>query len=422
MSVARFARHLALIALALTCPAAALPAARPFPDTGPRTLVFNDQLPGSMTATQWRFAARHYVGCQKMTRSWTRRMRRLNPGFLVLHYQLAVGTGPAQFVVGDQWTNDFAAVTRHEDWFLHDTAGHRLLQPAWNWYLMDIRFDGARPRTGFPDYWLRSAIQRMRENDDDGCFADSYTQDILMNQLRPTFSWFTHAEACQAEWLPHLNRYGAFCAAAFHRQPEQFYYLPNLGGLVTTWDRTTDLLVGDGGMNEGFCTPGPGHYYAPDDWKLQMTRVLTLAAARKIVLCQTGTDAANADLRWFIIGSYLLTRGHHSYLNMFQKSTLEWYPEYTLNLGAYEAEPKPNVDQYWVPEWKLYRRRFTRGMVLVNPSEAPATVIRLGAPYRVVSAIGGGAVPADGSPPGRLRSAVVTSLVVPAHSARVLLH
>ena len=315
-----------------------------------------------MTPAQWRFAATHYAGSQKMTRAWTERMRRLNPRFLMLHYQLAVGAGPAPFVAGNQWTNDFNRVTRHEDWFVHDDQGHRLLQPTWNWDVMDIRFNGDTPRTGFPEDRLKSAIARMRENEDDGCFADSYTQDILMNQTRPPFVWFTDPAACARDWLPQLNRYGAYCAAGFHRQPEKFYFLPNLGGLVTTWDHVTNLLVGDGGINEGFGAAGPGNYYSVDDWKLQMSRVLALAAAGKIVLCQTGTDRANLDHIWFIVGSYLLTKGRHSYLNMFQHSTLEWYPEITLVRATYAAEPRPDVSQYWDPQWKVDRRDFARGM------------------------------------------------------------
>ena len=59
-------------------------------------------------------------------------MRRLNPSFLMLHYQLAVGAGPAPFVDGEQWTNDFAKVTQHEPWFMHDEMGHRLLQRLLN--------------------------------------------------------------------------------------------------------------------------------------------------------------------------------------------------------------------------------------------------------------------------------------------------
>jgi hypothetical protein len=395
---------------------------RAFPETRDRIRVYADQLPSQMTDAQLRFAATHYVGSQKMTRMWTRRMRQLNPGFLMLHYQLAVGTGPALFVQGDSWVNDFPMVTTHEAWFLHDEAGHRLLQPTWNWYVMDIRFAGGHPMTGFPAYWLAAALKRMRDNENDGCFADSYTQDILMRQLRPAFSWFTDVEANKQNWLPHLNQYGAFCAEGFHQQPERFYYLPNLGGLVTTWDTKTDLFVGDGGMNEGFCASGPGEYLSDADWRLQMSRVLSLAARGKIVICQTATKADALDHRWFVVGAYLLTKGRYSYLNMFEKSSLEWYPEYTLDLGPYSAEPQPDVSAYWRPEWRVYRRDYARGMVLVNPDDAPVTISNLGKPFDLAGVRGGGAVGEDGRPPGSLTSETVTAVTIPGHSARVLLN
>jgi hypothetical protein len=397
-------------------------AARPFPDTRDKILVYADQLPSQMTDAQWRFAATHYVGSQKMTRTWVRRMRQLNPRFLMLHYQLAVGTGPALFVHGDQWVNDFSEVTTHEAWFLHDAARHRLLQPTWNWYVMDLRFADGKPTTGFPAYWLSTALQRMRDNEDDGCFADSYTQDILMNQLRPAFPWFTDAQANKTNWLPHLNRYGAFCADGFQRQPEKFYYLPNFGGLVSTWDTVTDLSVGDGGMNEGFCAPAPGDYLSDADWRLQMSRVLTLAARGKIVLCQTATKATDLDHRWFLVGAYLLTKGRHSYLNMFEKSSLEWYPEYTLDLGPYVEELKPDISAYWRPDWGVYRRDYARGMILVNPTAAPVTIPNLGKEYDLAVVQGGGAVGTDGKANGSLTTESVTSVTIPGHSARVLLN
>jgi hypothetical protein len=428
---------------------------RVFPDTRARIRVFADQLPARMSDAQWRFAATHYVGSQKAVRSWTRRMRRLNPSFLMLHYQLAVGTGPAAFVEGEEWTNDFHTVTQNESWFMHDDREHRLHQPAWDWDLMDLRFAGGRPRTGFPAYWLASALRRMRANENDGCFADSYTQDILMNQLQPSTRLFSDVETNKRSWLPHLNAYGAWCAAAFHREPERFYYLPNLGGLVTTWDTVTDLAVGDGGMNEGFAAPEPGKSYSDEDWKLQMSRVLELAARRKIVLCQTGIDPERLDHRWFVVGSYLLTKGHRSYLNMFEKSSLEWYPEYTLDLGPYLAEPgareparpgagtrepprrrgerggdegcrageegRPDVTAYWRADWKLFRRDYVRGIVLVNPTGSRVTVPELGQTYHLVTARGGGAVGGDGQAPGSLATRPVTSVTVPGHSARILM-
>lgn len=395
-------------------------ARRPFPDTRSRIRVFTDQLPTRLTDAQMRFISTHYVGTQKMPRSWTRQIRRLNPNFLVLHYQLAVGTGPAAFLHGEQWVNDFKDLTAHEDWFLHNAQGKRLHQTDWDWYVMDLRFNGDRPRTRFPDYWLRSALRRMRDNENDGTFADSYTQDILMNQLQPPHPWFQSAEECWKNWLPHLNRYGAYCAAGFHRQPERFYYLPNLGGLVTTWDRYTDYGVGDGGMNEGFCTPAPGNYYSEDDWKLQMSRLLSLASQKKILLCQTSVRADDLDHRWFVVGSYLLSKGPRSYLNMIDKSTFEWYPEYALDLGAYTEAPGQDVSTYWSPEWRVFRRDYEKGIVLVNPSASPVALPAHGK-YRRAHVEGGGAVGPEGKEPGRLITDSITSLTIPAHSARVLL-
>lgn len=395
-------------------------AARSFPDTHSKIAIFTDQLPGQMTDAQMRFAASHYVGTQKMPRSWTRKIRLLNPGFIVIHYQLALGTGPAAFLDGEQWTNDFSEVTRHEDWFLHDNAGRRLLQPAWNWYVMDIRFKDGKPTTGFPNYWVNSAVQRMRDNEDDGCFADSYTQDILVGQLKPSFEWFTSADANKKYWLPELNQFGAYCAAQFHRQPEKFYYLPNLGGLVTTWDRT-DYAIGDGGMNEGFCSSGPGQYNTVDDWKMEMTRMLKLAALNKILLCQTGTDPADGDQRWLVVGSYLLTKGPHSYLNLMHKSSLEWYPEYNLVLGSYKEDPPQDVATLWRADWRVFRRDYQKGMVLVNPSADPVTIPDLGGMFKLVSAHGGGAVTTDGLTSGSLDMTPVNHLTIPGHSARVLI-
>jgi len=396
-------------------------AARAFPDSRARILVFTDQLPGQMSEAQWKFAATHYVGTQKEATSWTRRMRTLNPAFLVLHYQLAVGNGPAPFRVGETWTNDFPMVTKHEGWFMHDAQGHRLHQKDWDWYVMDIRFRNGKPINAYPAYWVQSALDRMIINEDDGCFADSYTQDILMGQLQPASPLFSQADLNARDWLPNLNQFGAYCAAAFHRQPERFYYLPNLGGLVTSWDHVTNLLVGDGGMNEGFCASGPGNYFSDADWKLAMSRLLLLASHGKIILCQTGVDPANADYRWFLIGAFLLTKGPHSYLNMIHHSSLEWYPEYTLDLGRYKQAPQPDIQQYWDAAWGVYRRDYDRGIVLVNPSALPVSIPKLGASMTLISAEGGGAVPEGGRQPGSLSSHVVTSVTVPAHSARVLL-
>ena len=59
---------------------------RTFPDTTNGVFVFNDQLDtSSMSEAQYQFAASHYVGCQKISRDASGRIRTYNPNFLVLH-------------------------------------------------------------------------------------------------------------------------------------------------------------------------------------------------------------------------------------------------------------------------------------------------------------------------------------------------
>jgi hypothetical protein len=397
-------------------------AARSFPDTRDHILIFTDQLPGaaSLTEAQWRFIATHYVGTQKELVSWTRHIHTLNPKFITLHYQLAVGAGTSAFIEGDQWTNDFDLVTTHADWFLRDDSGSRISQNAYPWKVMDIRFRNGVPQSGWPDYWVSTATRRMRANQNDGVFADSATIDILFGQVTPPYRWFNDITACKNDWITSLDQYGTYCTNALHAQPEKFTYLPNLGGLITGWD-TTDYGFGDGGMNEGFALSHSGEYYAPDDWKLQMNRLLTLNRAGKILICQSYIQDRALDDRWFVVGSYLLIKGHKTYLNMFAGSTLSWYPEYAVALGPYREEPAADVSAYWQAAWGVYRRDYQHGFVLVNPSAAPVRISALGGTYKLVGTQGGGPVPATGEAPGTLTTTSVTSVLIPAHSARVLL-
>jgi len=75
----------------------------------------------------------------------------------------------------------------------------------------------------------------------------------------PLIPWFEFAANCTANWIPLLNAYGKYCHDAL--SAAGIYYIPNMGGLVTSWD-TTNYGIGDGAMNEGFCRISPNNYYA----------------------------------------------------------------------------------------------------------------------------------------------------------------
>ncbi len=127
-------------------------AARPWPDTRFQIVPFADQLPGSLTETQRWFAATYFVGTQKMLRSQIRQLRAYNPNFLCLHYQLAVGCGPAEFISGDAWVSDWSFVNAQTNWFLLNPTSARGHQTQWNWDVMDLRYTNGQPVTGFPAY------------------------------------------------------------------------------------------------------------------------------------------------------------------------------------------------------------------------------------------------------------------------------
>ncbi len=97
----------------------AVVAARDFPDTSNGIFVFDDQLDtGAMSEAQFAFAATHVVGTQKIVVSAVRRLRQINPNFLVLHYRLGPGTGP-------RVTLSLPPSDRHDAWWNRPSSARR---------------------------------------------------------------------------------------------------------------------------------------------------------------------------------------------------------------------------------------------------------------------------------------------------------
>ena len=410
-------------ALALLILATTVDAARPWPDTRFRIVPFADQLPSSLTEAQRRFAATNLAGTQKMLRSEIRALRAYNPNFLCLHYQLGVGCGAHDFVVGDVWTNDWALVNAQTGWFLRNASHQRVHQTDWNWDLMDIRYTNGAPATGFPAYWISNCVSRIRAAEDDGVFADSFTPDAYgFGQCNPSHPWLDDVGLCRSNWVPNLEQFGRAIRQTLEAPTNGFVFLPNLGGLVTGW-LDMDYGLGHGGMIEGFAFWGPGNYLDPADWALQMDRGMVLARGNKIVICQSYPGAGSAQERMFATASYLLIKGSATYLNLLASDAvaLEYYPEYTLDLGGARGALPAGINSLWNASWGVYRRDYTNGIVLVNPGDSTVNIASLGGTYWRVTTTGGGVVSTSGSYGGSVTATAVTSLSLPPVSAAVLL-
>jgi hypothetical protein len=124
--------------------------------------------------------------------------------------------------------------------------------------------------------------------------------------------------------------------------------------------------------------------------------------------------------RGFVLGSYLLTKGSHTFLNMWIGQEPQWFPEYGVDLGP-ALEPLPrNIDALRVGGG-LYVRAYAHGGVAVNPTDQSHR-LSWPRPVEQVVPVGGGAL--DSAAPTRgwgLRFKQVTSAEVPAHGAVIWL-
>ncbi len=398
--------------------------ARPWPDSSTGIVVFADQIPGTLNAVQREFAATHLAGTQKMLRDEIRALRVYNTNFLCLHYQLGVAQGPELFVIENAWSSDWAYVNTQSNWFMHNAASQRVYHTTWNWYLMDATYTNGVARTGWPNYWITTCLARIRSAEDDAVFADSLTQDAYaFGYCNPTHEWIESINLCRSNWIPALHAFSSNVVSAFDADGAGFLFLPNLGGMITSWD-TTDFGLGHGGMIEGFCYWASGNYFDPDDWRLQMERTLALVRSNKTVIAQTYPDTSDYSGRMFATASYLLIKGSRTYLCMLTSGevNIEYYPEYTISLGLAASNAPPALTNLWYAPWQVYRRNYERGLVLVNPGDSPVSVPDLGTNYLRVSASGGGLVDAAGSYGGALSYTPVTGLVLAAYSGVVLMN
>lgn len=397
----------ALVALAaLGAPPVAW-ALRPIPNTSAAVHVWDDQLPDSMTDAQVRFVASHVDGTQKVSLQTAERLRAISPGFLVLHYRLAIGDGPVPFRIGDRWASDYASVTRHESWFWH-LDGRRVFQTQWGWYLMN-------PDSGWRAYWARRVLYEASLLGDDGVFADSLSvpQYLGADSFTPPLQYFVG----EAAWTARIDRFMRYEERRLHGK---LWFIPNAGSWITTRDRT-NYTIPDGVMIEGFAEGGSASFYALGDWRLQMNRALRLVRRGKVLIAQSYLSAADPRARGFVLGSYLLIKGSHTFVNMDIGSQAQWFPEYGVDLGPALAPPPASIDALRTARG-LYVRRYARGLVAVNPDDR-SHVLVLAGPARRVDPVGGGVLDARAATRGwGLRLVPVRRRVVlAAHSGLVLI-
>jgi hypothetical protein len=386
--------RLALVcALILAAPASAL--TKPAPTTD-AIRVFSDQLPDGLSPGLLDFAATHYAGAQKLGASLTAAFKVRNPSFFMIQYRLGLGLGRAtQLRFGDTWRPEWPAHPQSR-WF-YRYKGSRVFQKTWGWYLMNPDDRSWRA------YYVAQLRKQVATTHADGAFLDStsvpnaFGADTFTPKLPPIdvpweLGWTKRIE----RWLPYVQR----------RLGKPV--VVNAGSWVTTRDATS-YAGAAGVMIEGFATG-----LAPADWELELTRALGLVRRDKIVICQSYPDPADVQARMFDLGSYLLIKGAHTYVNFGEGIRVTWFPEYDLDLGAALDPPGLRRDQ------GAFVRRFARGLVVVNPGDSKV-VYALQRQMDFYAPGPGGAVPDSGRFSGTDYRLPVSTFTLDAGEAAVLL-
>jgi hypothetical protein len=377
--------------------------------------VIEDQLALLAPSAEVTFAATHADGTQKQTSNLNQLYTSINPNWYLLHYQLGTGQSHFLYIINNAWTQDFdpalpnfvnnppagpGGVTSHEDWFEHSdgsldpsTTGNRLVNNE-ALYMMNIDSPGWR------NYQTTTLVQNMVATGAQGVFADSFGG--------PTFGYFIHQGDKRYDyggpipgpadpslwpngetWLQKAANYISYIQGQLTAAGEALYgpgggfaYVPNGGSLNTGW-ADIDYSASKGLFAEAFAVSGQP--ITGGDWNLSMDRALRITTtsdpgnADRLFIMQpypwaTPDSAEGLRQRGWALGSYLLLKGDHTYINMLGAPTssgLEWYPEYQVNLGA-PQDPggmPTTVAGYYDPASGLYRRFFEHGIVLVNNTD-----------------------------------------------------
>jgi len=461
--------------MAQICPGSS--SGRCFPVTTNGIYTYSDQVEMSTSAgvtdAQIQFFANNFVGGQKQTATQVATLRGYNSNFMMLHYRLAemLGYGscdsngnptansPLTIVDtpsgdwGIEWpwadnTDNPQTVTtpypggspEESSWYAGvnaPIAGDPNVYGTSPWvydcsmqhYLMNI---ADLSSTGWPAYYSGLVLQELADNNDDGVFADSFSVPNEWGTWTPSLPGLD--TTFEQTWSTNMHNYtdyimGNPIGSPIYSNPNalsgNYLWIPNVGSWTVTRD-ITDYTNVDGAMIEDFASYGNENFLAPSDWALQMNRVIQLTNLNKIMIMQDYPNGYNhpnppytgSYERLFDTASYLLVKGNYTYLNLDAKGqSLEWWPEYNIPIGApTQALPSTatGISGFWDSSWNAYKRRYSNGIVLVNPTASDSGTINLGGTYYLATddldPANGHLVPADGVPTSSITYTVVTSV------------
>jgi len=291
------------------------------------------------------------------------RIKALNPNIIILGYK------DIMFI--HTFYPDYPEVDAHEDWFLHDINGNRLINEYWGCYAMDVG------NAGWRSHYANYVKDELDNFPFDGVFADSVWDPFFAGSgWNP---WTVPIEDVPVEIKDRW--YGDMLG--------MISFVKELIGekllIINTPNNSDYVDACDGKMDEGFVHPPWYNLDEFDDayinWKGQVDSLKNISQSGKYYLAHSGTlipeNATEADLdkvhdmMIYCFASYLLgTSGEKAtfgFNNIWSEDgSRGYYTEFDVSLGS-------PVNEYY-SIGSVYARDFAKGKVLVNPTTSSYTV------------------------------------------------
>jgi hypothetical protein len=301
-------------------------------------------------------------------------LKRANPRVRVLVYENASMT--VSYAVRDGVDHDspagigyVEADRHHPEWFLRDTAGRRIESRAYHdLWLMDV---------GSPSYqrtWLRNVAGELARSGWDGVAVDDVNTSPDYHAGDRTLAAYPSDRAYAAAMRSFLARIGpALRARGKLVLPNIATEWPTGAAYWRDWIRFTS-----GGIFEYWTKWGSDatDQFTGDGWAYRQQFLALTQRAGKIFIGVTYAPKSDVRSMTYARACFLLDWNGGPSALVFEPSSPEaqdpYDPTWTISIGKPRG-PKKLVAGVW-------RREYTRGVVVVNPAETPAAV-RLGGAF-----------------------------------------
>lgn len=249
----------------------------------------------------------------------------------------------------------------HPEWFLLDQNNQRIQWRGYpgHWW-MDVG-DAAYQNT-----WRTNVIPELRSKGWDGVMIDNaIVNPVYYLQFGESIPSYPTTAAYTAATESFLANVGPKLQAA------GFEVVPNIGGadaspsLLSAWVQYTS------GVEREFWGAygrGDGPPFGGSDWDRQMLQMEAVEAKGKVFFAVTYGATTNKQLMRYARASFLLgwDGGPGAMFYRPDQGLDPWAPDWTINIGA------PLGVRYQVAT--AWRRDFSRGVALVNPTSTSVTV------------------------------------------------